>query len=101
MRRVLAALKASVEEIMNHPSEPIFVRAAKDFEIPGIKQQLNTYDAYLHRAIALNWLGEGKENLLRNVPRRFEEGCDALRQVGFADVKDPTALYTNKFVDEI
>jgi NitT/TauT family transport system substrate-binding protein len=100
VRRVLAALKASVDEIMTQPIGPIFARAGEDFEIPGIKD-IDTLVAYEQKAIAVNWLGEGKDNLLRNVPRRWQAGCDALRQVGFADVKDPTALYTNKFLDEI
>lgn len=100
VRRVLAGLKASVDEIMTQPISPIFIRAGKDFEIPGIKD-LAMLDAYERKAIAQNWLAEGKENLLRNVPRRWQAGADALRQVGFADVKDTSVLYTNKFLDEI
>ena len=46
------------------------------------------------------WLSEGRENLLRNVPRLWTEGADALRRAGVADIKDVAALYTNRFIDE-
>jgi tRNA U34 5-methylaminomethyl-2-thiouridine-forming methyltransferase MnmC len=85
---------------MSRPIGPIFERAGNDFEIPGIKD-IAALTALEQAAIAQNWLAEGKENLLRNVPRRWQAGCDALHEVGFADVKDPTILYTNQFLDEI
>jgi hypothetical protein len=47
------------------------------------------------------WLGEGKDNLLRNLPRRYQAAADALREVGIADIKDPSSFYTNQFLDNL
>jgi NitT/TauT family transport system substrate-binding protein len=95
--RVLRALRASMEECITQPLEPVFTRAIKDYEIPGAKD-VPALAAQEKSAIAENWLAEGKENLLHNLPQRWVSGCDALRQVGIADVKDPTTLYTDKFI---
>ncbi len=99
--KVLRALKASVDEMLTHPLEPIFARAAKDFEIPGAKD-IPLLARQETQAIADNFYYKGqKDTLFRNVPALWQSGCDALRQVGFADVKDPSVLYTNEFVDKL
>ena len=99
--KVLRAIKASMDEIMTQPIEPIFERAMKDFEIPGAKD-LPLIAAQAKQGITDNWLADGKKDtLLRNLPDRWQSGCDALRAVGFADVKDPTTLYTNEFLDKL
>jgi ABC-type nitrate/sulfonate/bicarbonate transport system substrate-binding protein len=99
--KVLRALKASMNEIMTQPIAPIYARAAKDFEIPGAKD-IDLLAAQTKQAIGDNWLLDGKpETLLANLPARWQSGCDALRTVGFADVKDPTALYTNSVLDKL
>ena len=99
--KVLRAIKASMDEIMTQPIEPIFERALKDFEIPGTKD-LPLIAAQAKQGITDNWLAGGrKDTLLRNLPERWQSGCDALRAVGFADVKDPTTLYTNEFLDKL
>jgi len=99
--KVLRALKASIDEIMTKPLEPIFERAAKDFEIPGAKD-IGLLARQEKQAIADNFVLDGrKDTLLRNLPERWQAGCDSLREVGFADVKDPAPLYTNAFVDKL
>lgn len=99
MLRITKALKASVDEIMTSPVKPIFARAAKDFDIPGLKD-MDLAAAVEEAGRDQLWLSEGRENLLRNVPRLWTEGADALRRAGVADIKDVTALYTNRFIDE-
>jgi len=99
--KVLRAIRASELEIIKGPAEMIFERASKDFEIPGIKN-IALLAAQQRQAIVDNWYADGKpETLLRNLPDRWQSGCDALRAVGFADVKDPTPLYTNEFLDRL
>ena len=99
--KVLRALKASMDEIMTQPIAPIYERAAKDFEIPGAKD-VALLAAQTKQAIVDNWLLDGKtDTLLVNLPDRWQSGCDALRTVGFADVKDPAALYTNRVLDKL
>ena len=38
---------------------------------------------------------------MRNQPRLWQSAVDGLRSIGIADVKDPTTLYTNKFIDQL
>ncbi len=99
--KVLRALKSSMDEIMTRPIGPIFERAGKDFEIPGIKD-IDNLVALQKKTIEMNWFGKrGKAAALRNFPDSWQAGCDALRAVGIVDVKDPTTLYTNAFVDKL
>ena len=96
--RALKALHASAQEIMTKPLQPVFERAAKDFEIPNIRNVQDLVEVEKVTAEKL-WLSEGPDNLLRNVPKLWKSGVDALRDNGVANPGDPEALYTNKFVD--
>jgi ABC-type nitrate/sulfonate/bicarbonate transport system substrate-binding protein len=99
--KVLRAIRASMQEMMANPIGPILERAMKDFEIPGVKD-VAAAAAQAKDGITANWFADGKpDTLLRNLPERWQSGCDALRSVRFADVKDPGALYTNGFLDKI
>jgi hypothetical protein len=63
---------------------------------------MDTLVALQQKTIALNWYGgQGKQNFMRNVPSLWQAGCDSLHSVGFVDVKDPTTLYTNEFLDKL
>ena len=98
VQRVMRGLKASVEEIIAGPDLPIIERAGKVFDIPGMNDPQRLAD--LVRSVADTfWLGEGKDNLLRNLPRRYKDAADAMREVGIADIKDPDSFYTNRFID--
>jgi ABC-type nitrate/sulfonate/bicarbonate transport system substrate-binding protein len=97
--RVLKALKASVDEIMTQPIEPIIQRAAKDFEFGG-RSDMGALLEFNKLQVSQLWLAQGKENLLRNVPRLWESGVAELREAGIADIKDPSVLYTNAFIDK-
>ena len=96
--RAMKAMYASAREIMTKPLQPIFERAAKDFEIPNIRNVQDLVEVEKATAERL-WLSEGPENLLRNVPKLWKSGVDALRDNKVADPGDPEALYTNRFVD--
>jgi len=95
----LKAIRSSVEEMLTQPLEPLVKRAAKDFDIPGAHDMDMTV-AMLKAAINETMLSEGKENLLRNIPRLWNNGCAALAQAHIVEVKDPSVLYTNQYVDE-
>lgn len=92
------ALRASVEEIIKGPIDPLIQRAAKDFEIPGIRDRAALVHT-IEEDIPL-WLSEGRENLLRNVPALWRSARENLAQAGLARIEDETALYTNEFVDQ-
>ncbi len=98
-RAFLRGLKASVDEIMAGPVEPLIERASKQFEIPGIRDR-----AALVQTIADDiplWLSQGRDNLLRNVPTLWQSAATSLAAAGLADIPDVTKLYTNAFVDKL
>lgn len=97
--RFLRAMRASVDEIMTKPLGPIFERAAKDFEIPGLKN-VDIPVAVEQASINQLWLTQGKQNLMRNVPALWQSGVDALHAIGLLPATDAKPFYTNKFIDE-
>jgi len=97
LKRAMTAMRASVDEIMTQPLRPIFERAAKDFEIPGIRD-VDALVAVEKVTADRLWLSEGRENLLRNVPKLWKSGVDALRTNNIGDPGEPETLYTNQFV---
>ena len=98
LTRIMRAMRASVEEIMTQPLRPIYERAAKEFEIPGLKD-LETVVAVETVAIEKLWVSEGRENLLRNVPRLWTGAVETLREAGLTTLASADGLYTNRFVD--
>ncbi len=86
LKRAMRAMRASVEEILAGPIQPIFERAAKDFEIPGIKDAAGLAEVEKVTAEKL-WLSEGRENLLRNIPSLWTSGVTALRESGIARIE--------------
>ncbi|HTY70522.1 MAG TPA: ABC transporter substrate-binding protein [Alphaproteobacteria bacterium] len=96
--RFLRAMRASVDELLTKPLPPIFERAAKDFDIPGIAN-VDHLVGSIEAARAL-WLAQGRNNLLRNVPALWEAGAAALNDAGLAKLPDPHALYTNAVIDK-
>ena len=98
--RFLKALKASADEIMTGDIKKLFERASKDYEIPGLKD----YDAaanLIETMIKELWLSEGKDNLLRNVPRLWADADAGLRAASLAAVPSVEALYTNAVIDKV
>ncbi|HUB94657.1 MAG TPA: ABC transporter substrate-binding protein [Stellaceae bacterium] len=99
--RFLRAIKASAEEMIKGPMAPLVTRAAKDFEIPSAAD-LDGNVAFLETAISEMWLSEGRQNLLLNLPQRWEAGVNALHAAKLVQgVVDPAVLYTNKFIAEV
>jgi ABC-type nitrate/sulfonate/bicarbonate transport system substrate-binding protein len=97
--RFLRALRDSMNELLDQPNRPIFERAGRDFEIPGIRNMDLTL-AVIEASKRELWLTRGRENLLRNVPDLWESGFTALRDAGLANPPDPAALWTNRFIEE-
>jgi NitT/TauT family transport system substrate-binding protein len=97
LKRAMLAMKASAEEMLRGPIKPIFERASKDFDIPGIKDIDGL--AEVEKVIVEKlWLSEGRESLLRNVPRLWASGVNALNASGIAKIDNPETVYTNRFV---
>ena len=97
LTRAMKALTASAKEMIDQPLKPIFERAAKDYDIPNIKN-IDALVAAEKAVIDQLWLSEGKENLMRNVPKLWKSAVDALRESKIGQPSDAETLYTNKFV---
>lgn len=98
LTRAMKAMRASAEEIMTQPLKPIYERASKDFEIAGIRD-IDAIVAVEKLTADRLWLSEGRENLLRNVPKLWKSGVDALRDNKLGDPGEPETLFMNQFVD--
>jgi ABC-type nitrate/sulfonate/bicarbonate transport system substrate-binding protein len=97
--RFLRAMRDSMNEMLTQPNPPIFERAGKQFDIPGIRD-LDTVVAVSDASKQQLWLSKGRENLLRNVPDLWAEGIKALRDNGVANPPNPDQLWTNTFIDQ-
>ncbi len=97
--RALRGLKASVDQLVAGPIGPLIARASKDFDIPG-RRNLEALTANADAAKAL-YFSQGRENLLRNVPKLWRDGADAMAKAGLGDLtKSVESLYTNRFLDQ-
>jgi NitT/TauT family transport system substrate-binding protein len=96
--RLLRAHKASMDEIFTGPIAPILKRAAKDFDIPGMAD-IDLLVAMIAADMEDRALDPARKDLMVNLPALWQDGCDALRSAGIADIADPRVLYTNRFVD--
>jgi NitT/TauT family transport system substrate-binding protein len=95
--RFLKAMKGSVEELLTDPIAPIFERAKRDFDIPGLQDMEGAVAVQKATAEKL-WLADGKDNLLRNMPERWRAGVQTMREAGLAQL-DADKLYTNRFIE--
>lgn len=96
----LRALKNSVLEIMHGPIGPIFARAARDFDIPRLKD-LDLLAALEQTVIEQHWLARGRQNLLRNLPELWQGAVDQMHAAGIIPLADASGLYTNRFIDAV
>ncbi|CAH1649720.1 MULTISPECIES: ABC transporter substrate-binding protein [unclassified Chelatococcus] len=97
--RILRALKGSVDELITQPTGPIFDRAAKIFEIARLdnKQELA---AIVKTSADELWLSQGRDNLMRNVPKLWAEGLATLRASDMSKETNPEVFYTNTYIDQ-
>ncbi len=97
--RFLKAIKGSVDELIGGDRAKILDRMAKDFQIIGIKRRAITL-ASLEAELKL-WTSEGKENLMRNVPKLWKSAQELTAKVGIGKIDNIESLYTNQFVDKL
>jgi NitT/TauT family transport system substrate-binding protein len=97
--RVLKGLHASVTELMTEPTGPIFVRAAKDFEIPGY-DDAERLTAIVKTTADELWLSQGSENLMRNVPDLWVKGLETLTKAKMVTNTDPNVYWTNEYIEK-
>jgi ABC-type nitrate/sulfonate/bicarbonate transport system substrate-binding protein len=96
--RFLRAMRASCQELMTGDFDQLLARMGKQFEIPGAR---NVADLRaVKEAIVKLWLTQGDAALLRNVPALWAQGAAGVEAAGIAKPGDPTAFYTNAFIDK-
>lgn len=93
----LKGLRDSVNEIMTGNYLQLLERMGKSYEIPGIRNAA-ALKATHDLAVKL-WLGQGRENLLRNVPALWAKAADVLGKVGIAPPAPATDFYTDELID--
>jgi ABC-type nitrate/sulfonate/bicarbonate transport system substrate-binding protein len=96
--RFLRAVKLSLDDMLADTDLSRTMANLRGFEIAEMR------NAALAPAILRNemqfWLTAGRENLLRNVPERWQRGYDLMAAAGFAPAGGRAdALYTNDFVN--
>ncbi len=97
--RFLRALRASCEGIIAGPIRGVYERASRDFEIAGIRD-LDGAVSLMEVTVRDLWLSEGRDNLLRNVPRLWAAALDGVRSANLAPITDVSPLWTNTFVEQ-
>ena len=72
---------------------------ADDWELPQLDDPERA--KAIVASVASRWFEDGEENLLRNIPERWEEGVAILVEQGVVpEGTDPEVLYTNELLDE-
>jgi len=96
--RFLRAVRRSLDDMLADTDLTRTLANIRSFEIAEMR------NAALAPQILRNemqfWLTAGRENLLRNVPDRWQRGFDLMAAAGFAPAGGRAdALYTNEFVE--
>ena len=95
--KFMRGMRDSVNQLTTQSAAEILDRVQAKYEITGEKDR-----AFRLRAVAeYNALitGQGKENILRNVPDVWRRSADLIRKADIADVPAIDSLYTNEFLD--
>jgi NitT/TauT family transport system substrate-binding protein len=73
--------------------------AAADWDLPQLKDVEKAKPVIA--SVAARWFDDGEENLLRNIPERWESGVEELVELGYLpEGTDATDFYTNDLLDE-
>lgn len=97
----LRALYATLNVVIDGGDElaALIPKVRKDWDLPQLDDP--TTATPVIAGVAKMWLAAGRENLLRNVPERWEEGIRGFAELGIASANDaPTDFYTNDLIDE-
>jgi NitT/TauT family transport system substrate-binding protein len=96
----LAAMKEAMGVIADPDTfTPLVPEIRKQWDLP----QLDDLDTALPviEAITGNWYAAGDDNLLVNVPERWEDGIEQFEKLGIVpEGTDPTQFYTNDLLEE-
>lgn len=96
----LAGLHASMQAINDEARlDELIPKIRADWELPQLDDPEKAKPVL--EAIIEMWLAAGEENLLRNVPERWEEGVESFKELRIAAADaEPTDFYTNDLLEE-
>jgi NitT/TauT family transport system substrate-binding protein len=103
-RDAIVAYLRSVGQSMRAVMDPdqldeLIPKVADAYDVPGMDDPAAAKPVIA--AIASLWTAAGEDNLLRNVPDRWEEGVAQFERLKIAkEGSDPTTFYTNDLLDE-
>ena len=96
----LTAVNASVQDLFaTKDSNFLLERMLGEFDILGAKDRAFTVKA-MREEEAL-WLTEGADNVLRNVPERWESITEGLVKAGIVKPVDAGSSYTNALIEKV
>ncbi len=94
----LRAVNNSMNDLYSGKDLAPVIESFKTFKMRGI-DDVKTAEKALRAEMEL-FAAEGKDNLLRNVPARWQKALDLMAKVGLAKAGDASQFYTNAFIDK-
>lgn len=97
----MAGLHATMLALNDEAQVPELIDAvlADDWDLPQLEDPEVAKATVA--AVASRWFEDGEENLLRNIPERWDDGIAELVELGVVpEGTDPETLYTNEILDE-
>lgn len=97
----LAGLHAAMLALNDEAQVPELVEAAlaDGWELPQLENPEAAKATVA--SVASRWFEDGEDNLLRNIPERWDAGIAELVELGVVpEGTDPTSLYTNELLEE-
>jgi NitT/TauT family transport system substrate-binding protein len=96
----LRSVDESMRAVMDEEQlDELIPKIWDQFQVPGLDDPESAKPVI--EAISSLWVAAGEENMLRNVPERWEEGVAQFEQLKIAKAgSDPTSFYTNDLLDE-
>lgn len=98
--RYLRGLHGAMEAVLDESERPALLQKVRaEFELTLLDDPKKSGAAI--DAISALWVAAGEDEMLRNVPERWEEGLEGFQKLGLVkpDAKAET-FYTNEFIEE-
>lgn len=97
----LRAMKKALELVIDGGDEleAVIPKVREDWDLPQLDDQATAIPVI--QGVGKMWLAAGRENLLRNVPERWDEGIEGFIEQKIAEKgSKATDFYTNDLIDE-
>lgn len=97
----LRGLKEALDVVIDGGDDlaALIPKVRKDWDLPQLDDPAAATPVI--QGVASMWLAAGRENLLRNVPERWEEGIEGFTKLKIAkEGSKATDFYTNDLIDE-